>query len=233
MVVRSWFALTLVLCGCATQNTESALQPQMVASLTPMAPEPATRITPSLSAGELLEQGLVAFRTGAFDEAMYAFEQAVATGHLNDAGRSLAYWHIFEASVHTTRQDAGLDALASFVSVADEMVSQIGVTRFAHEDNSDFVERFLVVPKLERARGIVSAAWANRVADFGRSAERAVPVQSTGEMMHFVDALDGCRSWREASRAITQTTYGQIARLTLACQSGQSRVNVYFDLPEY
>ncbi len=197
----------------------------MMASLQPVAtPAPTTRPTVRrdnvTSAAGLLDQGIRLTTDGHFAAAAEAFDEAIATGRLNNAGRAFAYWQIYIASEELGDVDGGSNALASFVVVAAEVLTARRRTRYAVNEAGDFVDRFGLDPKLRRARAALSAAWADRTEYFGRSADLPVPVHDLIEMEQFLDLAAGCDdSDREqrAQREIARPSGERIRQVTITC----------------
>ena len=65
-----------------------------VVSAVPAAPAQSEISNDDLTAGELLEMALAYLRHGDDQAASMAFQRAIDTGYLSDAGRALAYWYI-------------------------------------------------------------------------------------------------------------------------------------------
>jgi hypothetical protein len=233
------YTICLVLVSaCAAQSP----QPQpgypdrpMVASLQPMvgASEASPQMNPAAAAGALLEQGLVHFRDSQYGLAVKAFQFAIETGRLNDAGRALAYWHVFAAAHELGDIDASADALAAFVVVAEDVLEIRDETRYAVSNAGDFVERFNVVAKLQTARAMLAAAWATRAPHFGRTADQAIPVEDDAELDKVLDIIAPCESAERddrAQRQVADTTGYYVQRVTLTCGGPGASIEFYFDV---
>jgi hypothetical protein len=201
----------------------------MVASLSPLgsAEGPvAIDLDDTDAPGILLERGLRHFSSSENAPASAAFQAAISTGRLNDAGRALAYWHIFVAEQRAGDVDDSTNALQSFVAVAEEILEARDEVRYAVSESGDFVDRFEVEDKLDRGRAILSATWAGRNANFGRTAERPVPIHTPSELTYFLELASPCTSegQRSVSRRALQPNLEQV---TLSCASVGS-VEYYF-----
>ena len=161
--------------------------------------EPPTLLSPDeeSSAGLLLQQGLAYFRRARNAAAARCFARAIGTGHLNEAGRALAYWHIFVAERTGGRMDESHEALASFVVVAENVLRLRDDDRFAQDHTGDFVDRFDLRRRLAQGRAVLSAAWADRSRYFGRSAGNPVPVHDRDELRYFLDLVPTCADARQ------------------------------------
>lgn len=222
--------------GCATTQSahrDHASRPQLASIQPVMMPlPPAAADEPpedDNSAARLLERGFNHFRQDEVRQAGEAFRAAVATGHLNDAGRALAYWHIYLAERSQGRVEAGADALAFFIVVGDDVMEARKTTRYAIDDSGDFVDRFDLDRRLARARAILSAIWADKVPGFGRSPDRPVPVRDDNEKNYFLELAPPC------NRALERTVREEIApestmaqKVTVTCDRETTGVDYYF-----
>jgi hypothetical protein len=208
----------------------------MVASLDPVAPPPVLddeELNPAAAAGALLEQGMVLFRNGEFSAASSAFGYAIATDRLNNAGRALAYWHVYVSQQQLGRVDASADALTSFVVVAEDVLEVRSSMRFAVNEAGDFVDRFELPSKLRRARAMLSATWAGRVEQFGRSVQQPVPVHDEDELDQFLSIVAPCNEGgrQDQMRHQVPTESGHpVHRVTLSCGGLDNTVNYFFDM---
>lgn len=164
------------------ESDEPSLQPQEEA-------EP--------SAGELLEFAFEQFHLNRNRAAADGFLAALATGLLNDAGRAIAYWHIYASTRILGRGDESNEALLSFVTIGEDMLadvrSQKSDTKAAGwNDTEDFVVRFDLARRVSHARAALAAAWSHRAPHFGRSADTPIGVQSFLELDYFLDLAPVC-----------------------------------------
>jgi hypothetical protein len=206
--------------------------PRMVASVMPVA---VPSIQPSNDAVEvdesaagLLERAFVHFQQDRHAAAAQSFRAAIATGNLNDAGRALAYWHIFLTESMLDHRDDGAEALSSFVVVGQDVVDARNTMRYAVTSSGDFIERFDLSNRLSRARALLSAAWADRVPAFGRSADEPVPIFDETELDYFLASVDTCvnASDRVVTReSLAQTQPRTIERAVVRCHG---RTTEYF-----
>ncbi len=171
-------------------------------------------------AGVLLERAFVYFHHDRPQAAANAFRAAIATGNLNDAGRTLAYWHIFLCESRLRNEDVGTEALASFVVVAEDVLDARDSTRYAVTTTGDFVDRFDLASRVARARGLLSATWARRVPAFGRTADNPVPVHNDAEGEFFLRYAPPCgeADERQVQRQIL-VAKDHIERATVACEA--------------
>ncbi len=184
------------------------------------------------SAAGLLERAFVHFQDDEHQEAAAAFRAAIGTGNLNDAGRALAYWHIFLSDSLNDREDDGTDALASFVVVGQDVLDSRNTMRYAVTSTGDFVERFNLSNRLSKARAMLSVKWANRVPQFGHSPDQAIPVFDEAEAEHFVRLVSPCSEAieRDVSRDVIH--HGQTARIeriTIDCSVAPAPVEFYIE----
>ena len=190
------------------------------------APTPA-----DLSAAGLLERGFTMFRDERPGEAGAAFRAAIATGSLNDAGRTLAYWHIFLAERGLGHVEGGADALMSFLAAGQDVLDARG--RRASEvldDTGEFIERFDLKSRMARARAILSAIWVDRRPSFGRSPQKPVPVRSESEISYFLEMVPPCAEAADrlaSSRRVLQRADAEVERVDVRC-NGQRDGAAYF-----
>lgn len=183
------------------------------------------------SAAGFLERGFTAFNTEDFREAVRYFGAALGTSNLNDAGRVLAYWHIFVSESNLNHEDQSVEALASFISVAQDVIAQREEVRFAVTDAGDFVERFSLTTRLMQARAHLSAAWAARRSEFGRTTSQAVPVFSRAERDYFLDLVLPCNepSHRDFVPHNFTASHAPVEEVHATCESSGIEISFYFD----
>jgi hypothetical protein len=187
-----------------------------------------TQLEEDTSAAGLLERGFAHFRQDQARAAGDSFRAAINTGHLNDAGRALAYWHIYLAERSSGNLEGGADALSSFIVVGQDVLEVRGNTKYAVDENGDFVERFDLERRLARARAILSATWAAKVPKFGRTQTHPVPIVDSSEIEYFLEAAPACG---KAAKRIetTPAAPGEPTHVTVKCeQSSQGAVDYYF-----
>ncbi len=183
--------------------------------------------------GTLLERGLGYFRDNEPDEAVEAFQMAIDTNKLNDAGRVLAYWHIFIAERQVGHIDQSSEALAGFVAIAEDIVAMRSEVRYAVSAAGDFVKRFDLLLKLNHARALLSATWAHRASYFGRSVNRPILVHNAEELGYFLEFAAPCPtlSGRRVQRQKTKDRLGHpIHQITVSCGRGAGVFNFFFDV---
>lgn len=227
----------LSLVHCATPTDARHIHERMMASMRPVAvpvapPPPLDEDAP---AGVLLERGMDSFGVDNFDDSSRAFQAAISTHRLNDAGRVLAYWHIFLSEHNLGNHQASTDALSSFVASAEEVISMREEVQFAVDATGDFVDRFDLHERLARGRALLSAAWAGQHRDFGRSQARPVPVRSGAEALYFLDAVTPCdqgtRSFDRRALTFGAASAATTERITVQCvDDGAFNADYYFDV---
>lgn len=183
----------------------------------------------SASASAWLERALAALQNDQPALAAAALHAALATGDLNDAGRTLAYWYVYVAEQAQGHTQAARNALADFVVVAQDVMAARRDVRFAEQRGSDFVDRFDLAGRLARSRAVLSLAWTERAPDFGRSAATAVPVHDEQEMAYFLELAPPC-AHRLEKEAVQESVAGErpdLTRVTLRC-AGLAAPTAYF-----
>ena len=186
------------------------------------------------SAAEWLQRGFAHFQRDEPALAGAAFRAAVGTGSLNDAGRALAYWHIYLAERRQGHTELGADALESFVAAGQELLDSRGSAGFILQGAADFVERFELDRRMTRARALLSALWADRVATFGRSPARPVPVRSDSEVHDFLEHAPPCANAtdRQTTREPDATDGDQtLERVTMLCHDRHEKAEYWFEKP--
>ena len=219
----------------------------MIASVAPIGPSdasPPARSQPSAaqapgeptddsdSAGALLKRGFDFFSADKNQEAADMFRAAVATGNLNDAGRALAYWHIYVAEQSMAHVDIAADALEAFVVVSQDVLEIRGQLKYAEDDSGDFVDRFDLKRRLARARATLSADWAGHVGIFGRSSRNPVPIHSVTEMNYFLELAPPCAQANDRSVAAgpQQSGAAGVSEVDMSCNAGAGKVSYYFQV---
>lgn len=200
----------------------------------PMPLPPTVAAAPSdaetATAGALLKRAFDFFKDDHNAEAAATFRAALATGNLNDAGRALAYWHIYLSEQSQGRANQGIDALASFVVVAQDVLSIREQLRYAEDDSGDFVDRFDLKRRLSRARAILSAAWAGQTGAFGRSAEQPVLVHNSAERDFFLQMMPPCG--HPHGRRVATRQEDRVQQVDLSCVGETNQASYYFQTVE-
>lgn len=197
-------------------------------ALDPTQAKPAADSDDAASAGALLKRAFDYFKQDKNAMAAATFRAAVNTGNLNDAGRALAYWHIYVAEESIGDTDRGVDALASFVVVAQDVIEMREQMRYAEDDSGDFVDRFDLKRRLTRARAMMSVAWAAHANEFGRSEGQPVPVHSLAEKNYFLEMAPPCGHSSKGTAAASPTSAG-VEQVNLTCDGGE-RTSYYFQV---
>jgi hypothetical protein len=164
-------------------NTTSTATSTTTSTTTPLvAPAPTN---PGETAAKCIDDGLRLMNHNRLDAAREAFRQALDTRALNDIGRLVAYWHIF-LTYRDNKASEGADALMSFIVIAEDVLREKSAEiRLA-------AERMNLKQRLQAARAMLSALWAQEVADYGRSALRPVLVNSEAEKLYFLQLAPPC-----------------------------------------
>lgn len=190
--------------------------------------------TEAPSAGAWLRRAFEHFRRDENPEASHAFHAAVATGNLNDAGRALAYWHIYISEQSMLHTDASAEALTGFVSVAEDILDTSISDGLEVENNSDFVQRFDLQRRLARARAFLSAAWADRHSTFGRQESSAIPIHNATEMGYFLEFAPPCAQASdrriEPAVHVQNQELGYTEHVTITCHGDNGRVRYFFQV---
>jgi hypothetical protein len=212
----------------------------MVASLQPVAPPPPAApepdsTNPVMAAANLLDDGMRFLDERDFRKAARAFESAIETGRLNDAGRAFAYWQAFIAYQQLHDVNHSSEALSAFLVVATDVMIDRAERRYTLDLTGDFVDRFALDVKVRRARAMLSALWAARARHFGRSAMQPVPVKDALEIDEFLTLVSPCDSVERVARAsqrLTNDTGETVQKISLTCGTPQRGIEFYFDVPE-
>jgi hypothetical protein len=186
----------------------------------------------AMAAGALIERGISDFHRDDHEQAVEFFRRALDTGRLNDAGRTLAYWHVFMSNMMLGRQDLSNEALSSFVTVGQDVLDLRDDVQFAVSVDGDFVERFELQRKLSQGRAILSARWALDRPGYGRSLHRPVLVRSMRELLHFLAIVSDCRDVLDEAtmaRHCYRDATRRIEEIKVDCGSGQQE-SFFFDL---
>jgi hypothetical protein len=193
------------------------------------------------SAAALLERGFLSFRHDQPADARQAFTAAIATGNLNDAGRAVAYWHIFLANQQQGDVDGGAEALNAFLVAAQDLLDERGTRGVAATSSGDFVDRFDLERRMARARAVLSAVWAAKVLAYGRSAAYPVVVKDETELGYFLELAPPCAqaSDRQVVRRVGSGSgagaagcdEGETAteRVTIRCSRARGGIDYYIE----
>ena len=184
-----------------------------------------------LTASELLEVALGFLKSGRDSIAAEAFRRAIATGYLSDAGRSLAYWYIHLAHKSQGNDDESIDALSSFVILAEDLMASRGAYQFAGAQPDDFIMQFDLSRRLSLARAVMSSSWAQRSSTFGRSPEHPVTVHDDIELAYFVELSSACTTGGHEMARQTLLVGGElIHQVTIHCGPNTTGQNFYFEI---
>ncbi len=188
-------------------------------------------INDDLTASELLEVALGFLKSGRDAVAAEAFSRAIATGYLSDAGRSLAYWYIHLAHKSQGNHDESIDALSSFVILAEDLMASRGAYQFAGAQPDDFIMQFDLSRRLSLARAVMSSSWAKRSSTFGRSPEHPVMVHDDIELAYFVELSSACTTGGHEMQRQTLLVGGElIHQVTIHCTPNTVGQNFYFEI---
>ena len=151
-----------------------------------------------LPVGEWLERGFAMLSLKRFELAIHSFEKAIGTNSLNDAGRCLSYWSIADAWYNLNDIDNAAEAYFSFLQVAQDIIDERDVRKYAVDANGDFVEYFDLKTKMAVVKDFLNTIWAIRNGH-GRSGDDPIKVNdkdqfinlliNSCELMCFADTL--------------------------------------------
>ncbi len=213
----------------------------MVASMTPMAADnrlesPAIAVPDdepydNQSAGGLLERAFAQFNRDDYRGAARSFSASIATNNLNEAGRALAYWHIYLAEKRLGQEDKSTEALSSFTQVAQEMLELRDEGGSA--SGNDFIDRFALDTRLSRARAILSVTWAKRMPSYGKTAAEAVPVFDEAEADYFVEIAPPCSDAKKKQtdkHTVAQSNGHTLQKVTVFCDGQRNGTDYYLEI---
>lgn len=184
-----------------------------------------------MTAVELLERGFALFNENKLHDAGTAFHSAVETGNLNDAGRTVAYWHIHLTELANGNSEASAEALASFLVVATDVLENRDEFSYPEESSDDFTYRFDVERRIARARATLSAIWAVKVHDYGRSLLRPVIIRSDAELAYFLELVPPCGQDQER-RVLRMPPLAtgpmKTERVTVRCKGAEQGIEYFF-----
>lgn len=243
MRVLTPLALTFLATACAssgqsykasTLNAPRQNRP-MVASMEPMATEAPQIVADdpgdNETAGGLLERAFAQFNRDDYKGASRSFGASIATNNLNEAGRALAYWHIYLAEKRLGQDDRSNEALSSFTQVAQEMIEDRDSN--GAMGGSDFIERFSLDTRLSRARAILSATWAKKIPGYGKSAYDAVPVFDETEADYFIEIAPPCSDSKHKQtdkHTVVQSNGRAVQKVTVFCDGQRSGTEFYLEI---
>lgn len=151
------------LLGCAGSQPP----PPQLATFPPVEPPPiAIELPPELqepSAGDYLEVAFMQYRVKLWELAISSFESAIATGHLNDAGRVISYWHIGDCNLKLNNVDEAAEAFFSFVIIGDSVIEERETRRYDVDESGDFVQHFDLKDKIISALEFLTDVWDERM----------------------------------------------------------------------
>jgi|MDSW01.1.fsa_nt_gb hypothetical protein len=236
VTLASSLSLALLL-GCAAQQSppvsiqDSDESQKELATEVQNETEEQIIINEDLTASELLEVALGFLKSGRDAIAAEAFTRAIATGYLSDAGRSLAYWYIHLAHKSQGNDDQSIDALSSFVILAEDLMASRGAYQFAGAQPDDFIMQFDLSRRLSLARAVMSSSWAKRSSTFGRSPEHPVMVHDDIELAYFVELSSACTTGGHEMQRQTLLVGGElIHQVTIHCAPSTAGQNFYFEI---
>lgn len=171
--------------ACATVTSAASKQPVVVTAQSEQRGRQETLQGPS--AAVLLKRAFTFFEQDENIMAIAMFRAAINTGNLNDAGRALAYWHIYVAYTAVNQPEDASEALLMFTVVAQDVLDVRDQMRYADDGHGDFVQRFDLRNRLARARASLSASWAKQAEPFGRTARQPILVHDDQEKNFFLE----------------------------------------------
>jgi hypothetical protein len=188
----------------------------------------------NIPAAQWLQQGFTLLQHEQFAQGVAALHTAIATQELNDAGRALAYWHIFGAEQNLGHVAAAHNALADFVVVASDLMAQAYGAKEMEGAERTFIDQFDLPGRLARSRATLSLAWAARAPSYGRTVKTPVSVHSETEMRYFIDLAPPCA--QAIDRKISQrplhinASGHPISQVTLHCAKMAQPIDYFFEV---
>ena len=175
------------------------------------------------SAAVLLKRAFTFFEQDENIMAIAMFRAAINTGNLNDAGRALAYWHVYVAYTAVNQAEDASEALLMFTVVAQDVLDVRDQMRYADDGHGDFVQRFDLRNRLARARASLSASWAKPAEPFGRTARQPVLVHDDLEKNFFLEIAMPCAG----RHLVTAPAVDHVEQVNMTCD-GQTTAQQYF-----
>lgn len=233
IVVLSHVVAGVGACATSARPQVVAIHSAVTSSGAAASQEPSEPTSPpDLSASVYLERALDALRDGQTAFAIAALHAALASGELNDAGRSLAYWYIYVAQSSAGSTQRGHDALADFVAIADSVLVAHDTSQLVDGGGNEFIARFDLRGRLARGRALLSLAWAEHHQHFGRSLEAPVPIQSEEELNYFVELTPACAHPLErktSSMTSMSSDPKALRRVEFQCSGAPSSTTFFFE----
>jgi len=196
-------SLSVAYLGCTPAATSRDAEPLLPPITLEPPPVRSRTILIEQSAGQYLEHGMLAFSLRKWKDAIEAFESAIGTGNLNDAGRALSYWHIAQSYIGLSDEDGIMEALSSFILVSQDILDMRERRRYAVTEEGDFVTHFGLVHKIAWARSSINFVWSTRSNVYGRSKENPILVRSIEELETFAGIVrNSCKSECDFQRAL-------------------------------
>ena len=216
------FSIAFTGWGCAAPMAASQDYPQAnQATASTQAVTDQTEYEPDAST--LLEIALNALKDGEYVASMSAFNRALGTDELSEAGQALAYWYIHLTAKATEKEDASFEALSSFAVVAHELL-EYG----EDADNQRFATQFDLARRLSLARALLAARWAEKTKGYGLSLEHPVYVRDGVEKEYFVELVAGCQTSVTSESSRVEDDRGSVVeRVSLQCE-GEGQSTSYF-----
>ena len=216
--------------GCILSNDATMrATSDPVSKVIPPVPDKADIENDDLTAGELLEMALAYLRHGDDQAASIAFQRAIDTGYLSDAGRALAYWYIHLAEKSRGSIDKSINALTGFVVLAEDLLEEASPYRYANQDREDFIWQFDLDRRLSLARAVMSATWAERAHGYGLSVEHPVSVHNDMEMSYFIELASPCaNNSQDVKRHTLMASGGMVQQVIVQCTGNPTESISYF-----
>ncbi len=186
-------------------------------------------LSEELSPSMMLQKAFEMFRLQQHASSAEMFMSAVRTGALNDAGKTIAYWHAFTAYQQASQTPQSLDALASFITVSEELLQNENTDPTV--STQGFSNRFDLHRKLSLARAQQYAHWSHKNPSFGKSPERAIPIHSVTEIDYFLNAAQPCTKFqgqREQHVERMRHAPSQVDKIATFCTEEPTHTAVYY-----
>jgi len=203
----------------------------------PMRPSLTHQASPSVSssydnipAAELLEIALFYLRSGDSASAAEAFQAAVNTDYLSDAGRAVAYWYIHLAEKAQGHEGSSIDALASFVVLSEDLLDERDAYSVGQNGTQEFINQFDLRRRLSLARAVMSATWSQKASQYGRTSQDPIPVHDHAEVSYFIELVSPCPNRVGALKREAHLVQEQVLEsVTLQCGQSTTPIQYYFE----
>jgi len=220
---------------CATGQSQTENAPQVVLGANDVDENEANEVSPLLespSVTAFMTQAFEEFNASRFKASVRAFNNALATGDLNDAGRIMAYWHLFVAYNKLSNMHRSMESLTSFVVVAEDAVRELMGVSTLLEPTYDFLRQFGLERRLVRARAILSAAWAWKSPGYGKSESNPIIIEDMNERNDFLELYTDCpldgQSLKEIYHHEASKQSTRLQHVVMTCHKGNTQNHTFY-----